>query len=175
LKLKKGDLVGFIDESSQHLGVNSQRVWSFKKLKVKKKAVHVRSNSIGCYMLNGKDLIMFPKHTKTENFCQFLEEVRRLNPLGRLCLVIDNFATHKAKQVANTARKLNIKLIFLPPYSPDLNPIEFIWKSIKRTISITPVDSTSDLVGLVERTFINLAKRISFARNWIWRFLRDKL
>jgi putative transposase len=126
-------------------------------------------------MLNGKDLIMFPKNTKTENFCEFLEEVRRLNPFGRICLIIDNFATHKAKKVAHKARVLNIKLVFLPPYSPDLNPIEFIWKSIKKTISITPVENTSELVDLVKSTFINITKRISFARNWIWRFLRDKL
>ncbi|MFQ6063540.1 MAG: transposase [Methanosarcinales archaeon] len=33
------------------------------------------------------------------------------------------------------AKELGIYLIFLPPYSPDLNPIEYIWKSIKRMLS----------------------------------------
>ena len=34
-------------------------------------------------------------------------------------------------------------LVYLPPYSPDLNPIEFIWKSIKRTISIAFVENVN--------------------------------
>ena len=35
-----------------------------------------------------------------------------------------------SKAVKESAESLNIKLIFLPPYSPDLNPIEFIWKNL---------------------------------------------
>jgi putative transposase len=164
-----------VDESSQHLNVNSQRVWSFRKLRTKRKVIHVRTNSIGCYMLNGKDVIMFPERTKIDDFCQFLEEVRRQNPLQRICLVMDNFATHKAKKVQRKAGKLNIKLVYLPLYSPDLNPIEFIWKSIKKTISVTPIEAISELVDLVSDNFIDLTKRISFARYWVWRFLRNKL
>jgi transposase len=40
-----------------------------------------------------------------------------------------------AKLTTETAKKLNIDLIFLPPYSPHLNLIEYIWKTIKREIS----------------------------------------
>jgi transposase len=43
-------------------------------------------------------------------------------------LVLDNFATHKAKMVREKASELNIELIYLPPYSPDLNPIEYLRK-----------------------------------------------
>jgi putative transposase len=35
-------------------------------------------------------------------------------------LLLDNFATHKAKKVKEKASELNIVLIYLPPYSPDL-------------------------------------------------------
>jgi len=126
-------------------------------------------------MLNGRDVVMFPKRTKCDDFCQFLEEVRRQNPNKRICLILDNFATHKAKKVQKKAGSLNIKLIYLPPYSPDLNPIEFIWKSIKKVISITPIETTAELINLVSGNYMDLAKRISFARNWIWQFLRHKL
>jgi transposase len=37
--------------------------------------------------------------------------------------------------VREEARSLGIRLLYLPLYSPDLNPIEFIWKSIKRIAS----------------------------------------
>jgi transposase len=47
-------------------------------------------------------------------------EVRQNNPVGRICLLEDNFATHKAKRVREKANELDIILIYLPPYSPDL-------------------------------------------------------
>jgi len=37
--------------------------------------------------------------------------------------------------VKEEAEKMNIVLVYLPPYSPDLNPIEFVWKGVKRIVS----------------------------------------
>jgi len=97
LILKEGDILGFVDESSQNINSNTERLWSFKELKMKKIIAHVRANCVGCFMLNGIDTIAFPIHTKKEDFCQFLYEVRRNNPVNRIGLILDNFATHKAK------------------------------------------------------------------------------
>ena len=108
-------------------------------------------------------------------FCRFLEEVRSRNPIRRICLILDNFATHKAKKVQVRARFLNIKLIFLPPYSPDLNPIEFIWKSMKRFLSIRSIENTLELIANVDYYFRTLAMSTSFAQSWIRNFLKDKL
>jgi len=44
-------------------------------------------------------------------------------------MVLDNAAFHKAKSLVIPE---NIKLIFLPPYSPELNPAEKIWAILKR-------------------------------------------
>jgi transposase len=126
-------------------------------------------------MLNGNNVITFPKHTKCDDFCGFLEKVRSHNPMNRICLILDNFATHKAKKVHEKARFLNIELIFLPPYSPDLNPIEFIWKSMKRFISIRSIENTVELIADVDCYFRTLAMSPSFAHSWIKKFLKDKL
>ena len=126
-------------------------------------------------MLNGANVITFPKHTKCDDFCEFLEEVRGHNPLNRICLILDNFATHKANKVYERAKFLNIELIYLPPYSPDLNPIEFIWKSMKRFISIRSIENTVELIADVDYYFRTLAKSLSFAHSWIKKFLKDKL
>ncbi len=173
--LKRGDVLGFIDESSQDPNANTQRVYSTRKLKMKRKIAHIKANSIGCYMLNGCNIIRFPKHTKSGEFCQFLEEIRKFNPRRRICLILDNLPVHKSNKVKLKAFELNIQLIYLPPYSPDLNPIEFIWKSIKRIISITPIENTLDLISLVQSNFIVLAKQLTFAHKWIEQFLKDKL
>ena len=118
--LKEGDILGFVDESSQNVNSNTERLWSFKELKIKKITAHLSANCVGCFMLNGIDTIEFPIHTKKEDFCQFLYEVRRNNPVNRICLILDNFATHKAKIVKEKARALDIELIYLPPYGREL-------------------------------------------------------
>ena len=145
------------------------------ELKVKKKTAHLRANCIGCFMLNGIDTIMFPSRTKKEEFCQFLVEIRKNNPLNRICLLLDNFATHKAKSVKEKAKELNIELIYLPPYSPDLNPIEYLWKSIKRIISVSKIENRHELIAIVRDGFFSLGANLSFAKMWIPRFLCDKL
>ena len=126
-------------------------------------------------MLNGFDTIMFPIHTKTEDFCQFLQEIRNNNPINRICLILDNFATHEANGVRKKAKDLNIELIYLPPYSPDLNPIEYLWKSIKRDVSISEIENKAQLIEIVRDSFFSLTAGLSPARMWIPRFLYDKL
>jgi transposase len=145
------------------------------RLKWKKNTAHLKANTIGCFMLNGVDTIAFPIHTRAEDFCEFLISVRDRNPSNRICLILDNFPTHKAKSVRKKAQELNIILIYLPPYSPDLNPIEFIWKSIKRVLSVSEIENKEELTNIVKDTFFGLTLNLSVARTWIPRFLSDKL
>jgi transposase len=46
-------------------------------------------------------------------------------------VVLDNLGAHKLRSVAEMARAAGAELLFLPPYSPDLNPIELAWSKIK--------------------------------------------
>ena len=45
--------------------------------------------------------------------------------------VMDNLGSHKGRRVRELLRKAGIKLFFLPPYSPDLNPIEEVFAKLK--------------------------------------------
>ena len=45
--------------------------------------------------------------------------------------MLDNSSVHKSKKVIATLESLNIKYLFLPPYSPDYNPIELLWSKMK--------------------------------------------
>ena len=49
-------------------------------------------------------------------------------------LVIDNLGSHKGSQVRKRLKAAGIKLFFLPPYSPDLNPIEQVFSKLKRLL-----------------------------------------
>ena len=69
------------------------------------------------------------------------------------------------------AEILDIELIFLPPYSPQLNPIELIWKSIKKVISRTFVKDQNMLIEIVKTNFIEFSKSKSFCENWADEFI----
>ena len=62
----------------------------------------------------------------------------------------------------------------MPPYSPDLNPIEYIWRSIKRMLSTVFIRSLEELKGVIASAWDELSKGISYARGWIERFLNGK-
>jgi transposase len=49
-------------------------------------------------------------------------------------IVMDNASFHKSKELRDLFRRFNIELLYLPPYSPDLNPIEKIWGNIKKEL-----------------------------------------
>lgn len=52
-------------------------------------------------------------------------------------IVMDNAAFHRKKQLFDLAAKSNHKVLFLPPYSPELNPIENFWSWLKRKLKST--------------------------------------
>jgi transposase len=47
------------------------------------------------------------------------------------CVVWDNLSVHKTRAVQALFEKAEVELLFLPPYSPDLNPIEMCWSKLK--------------------------------------------
>jgi transposase len=69
------------------------------------------------------------------------------------------------------AEGLGITLVFLPVASPHLRLIEPVWNSLKRTISPITTESADDFRALVAETFLTLTQRLSFAADWIDRFL----
>lgn len=60
------------------------------------------------------------------NFLQKLEEEN--SEKERIYLICDNASYHKSKKVKEYLVNTKIELVFLPPYSPNLNPIERLWK-----------------------------------------------
>lgn len=51
-------------------------------------------------------------------------------------LIIDNASWHKKDAIYDIADEYGFKVIFLPPYSPDLNPIEKHWANVKRKLRL---------------------------------------
>jgi len=152
---------------------NTTRLWSFRK-PVRKVATYVKAKVSGFYSLNGESVIEFSESNRAEDFIFFLRKIRNANPEKRIVVILDNFRTHHAKKVGEEAGKLNISLVYLPPYSPDLNPIENVWKSVKRVISETSPLNVEGLKETIAKAFKKLTESTSFAKSWIEKFLDDK-
>ena len=74
--------------------------------------------------LTGDDFLMEFPCCNSDNFQIFLKELAEKNPKMLIIMVLDNGSFHKAKKLKIPD---NIKLVFLPPYSPELNPAEKMW------------------------------------------------
>jgi len=70
-------------------------------------------------------------------------------------VVMDNLSPHKAAGIREGIEATGAELWYLPPYSPDLNPIEQMWSKIKeylRKIAARTVDALVDAIGQALQT-----------------------
>ena len=179
-------IIGFLDQSAPQTTDNKQRFWSFDKPKINKNTTKYRANTFGFHPINGKEVVEFirlrhssqglcsynsqMKRSTAKYVCAFLRIIREKNSKKHILLIIDNARAHIAQRTMSFAKSLGITLVFLPTYSPDLNPIEQIWKSIRRKISQIFVKSEWSFKETIRATFHHLAKKPSFTRGWLNKF-----
>lgn len=83
--------------------------------------------------VNGNHLILEMPQCNSSMFQTFLEHLSKLDEQEFKVVILDNGAFHHAKSLAIPD---NIALLFLPPYSPELNPAEKVWWMIKRELKM---------------------------------------
>lgn len=170
----KDDLaLGFLDETSPQNRANTVRVWSFEKSPVlDKNTLHFKSNTIGFYAIQGISVQNVLLNSKEDAIIDFLKQVKAANATVKaIVIILDNYSSHLAAKVKETAQALEIYLVHLPPYSPDLNPIESIWKSIKRILSSELIRTLEEMKEKIVAGWKTLSSSLSFAKHWISEFL----
>ena len=106
--------------------------------------------------------IRIVESTNSETFREFLEENRRNRP--RLFMVLDNASYHKSKAVREYVESAggDVGLEFLPPYTPQLNPVETVWRDLKRRLAGRFFRSLDELkaaiTAILEREMSNRLK-----------------
>lgn len=76
--------------------------------------------------------MLFSGSCNSEVFNTWFEEQLIPELPGNSVVVLDNATFHKSDYLKEISLKHHITLLFLPPYSPDLNPIEKLWANLKR-------------------------------------------
>ena len=88
--------------------------------------------------------------TTGEKFVDYLKN-NLIPTLGKDDIVImDNLRSHHVKEVKETFEEAGIHYLYLPPYSPDMNPIEMLWskiKSILRKLEIRTAEGLPDAIA----------------------------
>lgn len=91
-------------------------------------------------------------HVNTICMNVFLEEFSKNYPLDKILLVMDGAGWHRSKKLIVPN---NIEIIYLPPYSPELNPVERFWEHIKRHTIRNKIYLTLNSIKDAVASFLN--------------------
>jgi transposase len=145
----------FLDETGCHISMTR----TYARAPVGQRVVgHVPRNRgtvttvLGAIALDGIRAVMTIEGATTAAvFDAFVESllVPRLNP-GDV-VVMDNVGAHKAPDALERIRAAGAHVLFLPPYSPDLNPIELFWNKFKELLKHMEPRSHKELDHAIAR------------------------
>ena len=128
----------FVDAAHFVMGAFLGMVWCFVRLLLPSASGRKRHNVLGAYDPITREAITVTNDTyiNQDVFCEFLDKIAKAYAdSGRpITLILDNARYQKCQSVANKAKELNIELLYLPPYSPNLNLIERLWRFVKKQV-----------------------------------------
>ena len=148
----------YIDESGIELTICKDRGWGKKseKLVAKKSGKYYQRTNIIAGFVNNQSIapMVFNGSCNTDVFNNWVKHflIKELKP-GQV-VIMDNASFHKSETTQKLIQSVGCKVIFLPPYSPDLNPIEKFWANMKRWIK-QQIESCNGLYQAIS-TFFNV-------------------
>ena len=109
-------------------------LWCFERLFVKAPSGRQRLNVLAALNATTRDIFTVKNLTyiTSQTVCELLRLLAGAHPTVPITVVLDNARYQRCKLVQNLAQSLDIELLFLPPYSPNLNLIERFWKFVKK-------------------------------------------
>lgn len=138
--LGRDETILFQDESTFYQSGLPRKVWAKKGTKpiLPIYGTRAKLNVFGIINpLTGQSHFQYIKNLDSDCFILFLKAILKLYAHSKkIYLVIDNASAHKSKKVSKflLPHKNKLELVFLPPYSPDLNPIEILWRELKKDV-----------------------------------------
>jgi transposase len=109
-------------------------LWCFERLFVKAPSGRERLNVLAALNAITHELVSVTNQSyiNAQSVCELLSELAPRHLHMPITVVLDNARYQRCKLVQEWAERLGIELLFLPPYSPNLNLIERFWKFVKK-------------------------------------------
>ena len=158
----------FLDES----GINTDMTRRYARAKKNQRAVDsaplntpATTTILSSIRLDGSCIYTtYQGGTTAERFESYLKSdlLPTLSPDD--IVVMDNMRSHHAKVVKNLLNEKHIQYLYLPPYSPDYNPIEKMWSKIKANMRKQKVRAAALLPEAIEKAFSTI--HISDCIGW---------
>lgn len=147
----------YIDESGIEERIVKDRGWGQKSQKLEATQsgkYYERSNVIAGYV-NKTSIapLVFHGSCNTQLFESWVEQFLIKELESGQYVVMDNASFHKSKRTRELIESVGCQVIFLPPYSPDLNPIEKFWANMKRWIK-QKIEDYSSLYEVIVEFFL---------------------
>ena len=150
----------FVDESSINCGMTRLYGRALKSERVNDYVPDVRferTSIISSIRLNGEQApFMFKGSLNGEVFSVYISDILAPTLKTGDVVVIDNFSAHKVRGALDPIYPKGATVLFLPPYSPDLNPIELCWTKLK-----------SMIIKLKHRCVDTMTEAMQKALDWI--------
>jgi transposase len=150
----------FIDETWAKTNMTRLRGWAPRGNRLLDKAPHGRWRTLTflaalrCDRIDAPCVIDGP--INGDSFRAYIEQVLLPTLKSGDIVIIDNLGSHKGKVIRSLLRTVGAKLFFLPPYSPDLNPIEQVFAKLKallRKAAERTVEATWRRIGTLLSQF----------------------
>jgi transposase len=152
--------VFFVDAAHFVFGTFLCCLWSITRLFVRAASGRQRFNVLGAWNAITRQLIAVTNTTvvNTETMCDLLRKIAAEKLTGPITVVLDNARYQRNKVVQSLAAELGIRLLYLPPYSPNLNLIERLWGFAKRQSVYGKYHPTfASFRAAIEATFASLS------------------
>lgn len=126
--------VFFLDAVHFVLGCFLGMIWCFQRIFVRGASGRQRYNVLGAVCSHTREVLTVRStaNVNANTVVELLELIRKRHPDIPISIVLDNARYHRNKLVQQRAAELHVELLFLPPYSPNLNLIERLWKLVKK-------------------------------------------
>ncbi len=150
----------FIDETWTKTNMSPLRGWAPKGARLPGKAPHGHWQTMTFIAALRVDRIdapcVFDGPINGASFLAYVEQVLVPTLTPGDTVIIDNLGSHKSKSVRTALRRAGARLVFLPPYSPDLNPIEQVFAKLKAMLRKAQERTVGDVIeriGAILKSF----------------------
>lgn len=142
----------FIDETSAYVGQSREYGWGSSKKRVydtRPKGRKERVSLIAAITLDGvmaEQALVIPDTVNKNAFLAFLKTTLLPTLARGSVIIMDNWTVHHGDEVRELVYACGCELLYLPTYSPDLNPIEHLFAKLKTFIKALRPDTTDTLI-----------------------------
>jgi transposase len=158
----------FLDESGAKTNMTRLCGRALRGQRVHAKSPHGHWNTttmIGSIRLDGSTACMtIEGAADTEVFQAYVRQVLRPTLRPGDVVIMDNLSPHKSEQTLSLLEEAGVEILFLPAYSPDLNPIEKMWSKIKSCLRSAEARTEAALIEAIAAALASVTRQD--AVNW---------